>query len=921
MADASFAVTGFLGGEISQFAQGRFDKPDYKISLNVCLNSFPVEIGAWTRRPGTQFAGTTKNGLNARVIRFDFQAANPYVMEFGDGSLRFWSGANLATTNDSVGVLAISSANPAVVQTAVAVTWVTGDEAYFSGLGTTCPTLQNRRFTLTKNDTTHFALADSVTGTNINGALLNVPATNTVINRVQNIVTPYVGQEWMTKRLRSVQTENTSFLLNPRFPPQQVTVTQLPADNVFAQFSLAQSFFQDGPYLDPVPGSIITASAVTGIVTLTASVPAYSATVAYTIGQFVLSSGITYQSLQDANINNTPAGAPTFWKVVTAGAPINNGQGFVASDIGRLVRLFSEPNYWASTTTYAIGDLVSYNPSGLPGAETYWSGLTAANVNHVPGTDTKNWTLVSIGGATGSTIATAAGPTVGTSPALWSWGKITALSSVGAISGTLAGSTNIGNLTGGGGLTAAFDGTVSKKASVCANALFFSGGASCFVGKNYTSPGAQTIAQAVVYPSKDYGIENHNDATNGNYNTPKRTVTINLWAKASAPANSRDGTLLATATTDAASKAPVTLVSNDIVSTWNYVWVEPVPLQPQQDGPSTPFTRVNVGQVVFYTASAVPGTAVSLEILGPPLLYAATPINTWRLGVYSDTTGWPTVGTYSDGRLWLSGSIPNRIDASVANGINGINNNNIIGSVNFAPTDQYGNVLASSGLSYVFNAPDANTIFWMAPTLQGIIAGTLAGEWLIQAPTSGGISPLNISARRVTKIGAANVEPRATEHTYIFVQRYSVKLMEYFADIFSGKFTAPNLADKAQHITSNGIAEIAYVHSATPIIWGRDNSGNLFGCTYKRDSLMTSQGPTYYAWHRHNLGSGRDVVSLCSGPSVGGTLDSLTMVTYDGATYHVEIMTDTLDELATLQESWFLDDAVIPTSILDIPPS
>ena len=53
MASASFAVTGFLGGEISQFAQGRFDKPDYKVSLNVCYNAFPVEIGAWVRRPGS----------------------------------------------------------------------------------------------------------------------------------------------------------------------------------------------------------------------------------------------------------------------------------------------------------------------------------------------------------------------------------------------------------------------------------------------------------------------------------------------------------------------------------------------------------------------------------------------------------------------------------------------------------------------------------------------------------------------------------------------------------------------------------------------------------------------------------------------------------------------------------------------------
>jgi hypothetical protein len=141
--------------------------------------------------------------------------------------------------------------------------------------------------------------------------------------------------------------------------------------------------------------------------------------------------------------------------------------------------------------------------------------------------------------------------------------------------------------------------------------------------------------------------------------------------------------------------------------------------------------------------------------------------------------------------------------------------------------------------------------------------------------------------------------------------------MEYFADVFSGKFSAPNLADKAQHITRAGISEIAYQSSATPIIWGRDGLSALFGTTYKRDTLTTSQGPTYYGWHRHSLGSGRIVESLCVGPSVGGNLDTLTMVTNDPASNirHVELLTDTMDEVSPLTAAWFVDDAVAPSSM------
>ena len=51
MGAASFQQTSFLGGEISQFYQGRTDQPGYRSSLNVCRNGLPIETGAWVRRP------------------------------------------------------------------------------------------------------------------------------------------------------------------------------------------------------------------------------------------------------------------------------------------------------------------------------------------------------------------------------------------------------------------------------------------------------------------------------------------------------------------------------------------------------------------------------------------------------------------------------------------------------------------------------------------------------------------------------------------------------------------------------------------------------------------------------------------------------------------------------------------------------
>lgn len=898
MPAATQVITSFLGGEISQVAQGRYDRPDYRTSMRTCLNSFPAEIGAWTRRPGSQNAGTTRRGVSGRVMRFDLSQAAPITLELSDGWMRFRSGPALVRTNDLVGVVSISSANPAVVQVSAAVTWASGDTLVFPGAST--PLLENRQFVTAKIDATHFDLRDPLTGAGIDGSTLGALPVGATVGRVQELATPYAGGSWANVRL--VQAETTAILLAGASAPRALTVTP-PSPSVGANptFTLNPAVFNDGPYLDPFTNGVqVTPSAQTGIVSLALSFPAYSATKAYAAGAFVTTGGVNYISLLDQNVNNAPASGAPWWQSTSINAAINNGQGFLGSDIGRLVRLFSEPAAWLVGSTYTTSSVVSYNPSGLPGATLYYQSLVNSNTGNIPGADLNNWKIIPQGAA------------------LWSWGKITGLSTT--IDRALAGSVAIGDMINGGGLGAAFDGVFAQSASASAEKVtlggFTSGGViltqSSFVGKNYTaSVGAgQKIQAATVYPSSDGGFASggYTD-TGGTGFTFTTSIQLNLRGKATAPVSPADGTLLAT-NAIANTLSPVTLISNDHTTVWAYVWIEAIGQFPLFSPAANSYTLINsIAEVSFFSPTGTgTSTGVNMEILGPALPYATT-ISTWRLGVYSDTTGWPTCGTYNDGRLYLGGAVGNRFDASVANGIDG-------GTINFAPTDQYGTVSAANAISYTFNSKGVNEILWMDPDLQGIKMGTQAGEWLVQAPTAGPISPINITARNVTNHGGAFIEPCRTEHTTIFVQRFAKKLLEYFPDVYSGKFSAPNLADKASHIVKNKVAELAYTSAMTPIIWGRDALGALFGITYKRDSLASAQPPTFYAWHPHALGSGRTVESICGGPSVGGDLDALTMVTNDATTNirHVEILTDVPDEDADLASIWHLDNAVNPTS-------
>lgn len=897
MPAATQVITSFLGGEISELAQGRFDKPDYRTSMRVCFNAFPLEAGAWGRRPGTQHAGHTRGGAPGRVIKFDSEQAAAFTLELVDGYMRFRSGAVLIKTNDSVGIVSISLATPAVVQVAAAVTWQTNDQLMFP---VAAALLDNRQFIATRIDSTHFSIADALTGVGIDGTQIGTLAANATVARIQQVTTPYVGGSWAN--IRAVQAETTDILICNGVKPQALTV-QIPSATTGNSpvFSLADCVFNDGPYLDPFTDGVeVTPSALNGNITLTLAFQPYVATQSYPKGALVSSSSINYQSLVDANSGNTPASSPSFWQVTSVTTAINNGLGFLGTDIGRPVRLFSEPPAWLIGSSYTAGSVVSYNPSGLPGATTYWQALTSTTGN-APGSDLTHWQIVPSGAA------------------VWTWGKITGLSNI--ISPSLSGSVAIGDMVNS---SAAFNGTFSQPSAVSAQHVTGASGSfppgtpfgqTNFVGKNYSGASNQKIQQATVFPSNDKGFAVGTYVAIGGAGYPfSIVITLNLRAKASVPASSSDGTLLGTSGPISNQFAAITIVSSDQSTAWPYVWIEEVVTGTTGVVSSQAMTMESyIAQISFYNPPGTgTGTGCTIEILGPPLLYT-NPVVTWRMGVFSDTTGWPTCGLYVDGRIYLGGAVANRFDASVANGISG-------GTINFAPTDQYGVVAASNAISYTFNSDGVNPIEWMSPDLQGILMGTQAGEWLVQAPTAGPIAPANITARNVTHHGSANIQPCRTEHTTVFVQRFGKKLLEYFPDVYSGKFSAPNLADKASHIVKNKAAELAYTSAVTPILWGRDTIGALFGITYKRDSLSSAQPPTFYGWHRHALGSGRVVESICAGPSVGGDLDALTMVTNDAATgiRHVEVLTDTPEEDADLSSAWQLDDAVVATSITSV---
>jgi len=336
-----------------------------------------------------------------------------------------------------------------------------------------------------------------------------------------------------------------------------------------------------------------------------------------------------------------------------------------------------------------------------------------------------------------------------------------------------------------------------------------------------------------------------------------------------------------------------------------------------------PTTSLAVATWTWGTITAI-GTGTdprfTLEIKGPELLYTGVNnyIYTFRFGVFgapistSSRVGYPTCGTFHQGRLWLSGAVPNRVDGSRPNGR----------YFEFTPTGPDGTVADDNGITVTFNAGSSNSIRWMLSMAEGVLCGADGGEWLIAASQlNDPLTPTSIQAHQKTSYGCANMEVVRTGMSNVFVQKFGRRVLEYVADVFSGKFSAPNLTEAARHATLGGVAEIAYQDEQVPVVWARRNGTSadnyyleLSGCTYRRNSSFVTEQPSFAAWHRHILGGSHVLKSLCVTPSDDGTTSVLNLVTRDAesAEHRIMQMTAMPEDTQEIYTSFYLDDAIVP---------
>lgn len=302
-------------------------------------------------------------------------------------------------------------------------------------------------------------------------------------------------------------------------------------------------------------------------------------------------------------------------------------------------------------------------------------------------------------------------------------------------------------------------------------------------------------------------------------------------------------------------------------------------------------------KITGFTSSTLVNATV-VEAFG-----ATTAQTTWRLGAWSDTTGWPSCVTFYEERLCFgaSDSLPQTVWLSVSGDYE-----------NFQPSAADGTVSADDGITFTISDDEVNAIRWMSGGSKALVIGTQDGEFTMASGSlTEALTSTNVNVRRQTKHGCApQFQPVRVGQALLFIQRSLRKLREWLYNFETDGYVAPDLTILSEDITRGGIYEIEYQQEPNSVVWMTRGDGLLVGCTYIKEQEVV-------AWHLHELGGtfgdgSAFVENICVIPTPDGSADEVWMCvlrTIDGVSRrYVEYMTVEFDanELA-IEDAYFVD--------------
>lgn len=300
--------------------------------------------------------------------------------------------------------------------------------------------------------------------------------------------------------------------------------------------------------------------------------------------------------------------------------------------------------------------------------------------------------------------------------------------------------------------------------------------------------------------------------------------------------------------------------------------------EPDKDGAQYRIYVDSYGSVVEYTLSCEQNFDVGYvkitEVNNSTIAYgdvqedfgATDATYHWAEGAWSDYRGWPRTLNFFENRLVFAGNThqPLTLWFSETNNFEGMRSKTLAEEENFD----------DDALIFTISSAQQNMIKWIE-VQDALLIGTAGAEGkLTSFNRAKPLTPTNIpSYRSQSTYGGSNLRSIVLNDIIMFVQRGNKKVREFKYDFDTDIFAAKDLTIFSEHITGDGLTDIAYQNSPNSIFWTTRSDGTLLGMTYERLEDI-------YGWFRVVTDGDIESVAVISSASEtsSGTEDELWCV-------------------------------------------
>lgn len=319
------------------------------------------------------------------------------------------------------------------------------------------------------------------------------------------------------------------------------------------------------------------------------------------------------------------------------------------------------------------------------------------------------------------------------------------------------------------------------------------------------------------------------------------------------------------------------------------------------------FVATDVGRLVQINHSGTIGYAVvtaftsATEVTADVVndFGATTASAAWRLGFWSETTGYPRCVVIHKGRLWFGGAAgdPSRLDGSKVQDF-----------TNFTP-----GVEDDDAVSFIVEGGgQSNVVRWLRSN-KNLLAGTSGEEFSITSSDGVQITPSDFSVVSETKYGSAAIRPVVAGKSVIFCQFHARRLLDFNFRFEDDGFDGADLTRRAGSYFEAGIVELAWQQEPEGLLWVLLSGGELMALTLaRRENVL--------GWSRHvaaPTGAGASTVeSIACIPGEGGDsgedqLWAVVVRTVDGSvTRSVERLERFFEERTAQADQFFVDGGI-----------